>query len=208
MGYSLQGTAKTTEGSRHPDRNAQFTHIKAAAAAFLSADQPVISVDTKAKAWIGNRDRPGRTWRPGKDPIKVDCHCHLIADGQPVAVPYGVYDLATNAGWVNIGTDHDTAACAVESIRRWWHRRGRLDHPRAIRLLITADSGGSNNPRYWTWKKRPHAFAHAPASGTLIRNSLPCPTLTVRNPGSCRPGFRSVRHRLSDRWICGPGRPR
>ncbi|QCX82915.1 Rhodopirellula transposase (plasmid) [Streptomyces sp. YIM 121038] len=79
---------------------------------------------------------------------------------QPVVIPYGIYDLATNAGWVNIGTDHDTAAFAVESIRRWWRRRGRLDHPRATRLLITADSGGSNNPRYWTWKKQLHAFAH------------------------------------------------
>jgi len=158
LGYSLQGTAKTAEGTRHPDRDAQFAHLNSTAAAFLDADQPVISVDTKAKEWLGNRDRPGRTWRPGKAPIKVDCHT-LVTDDQPVVIPYGVYDLATNSGWVNVGTDHDTAEFAVESIRRWWRRRGHLDHPHATRLLITADAGGSNNPRYWTWKKRLHAFA-------------------------------------------------
>lgn len=159
MGYSLQGTAKTTEGARHPDRDAQFAHINATATAFLDDSQPVISIDTKAKEWIGNRDRPGRVWRPGKDPIKVDCHSHLFDDDQPAAIPYGVYDLATNTGWVNVGTDHDTAEFATESIRRWWRRRGRVDHPDADRLLITADAGGSNNPRYWTWKKQLHTFA-------------------------------------------------
>lgn len=159
MGYSLQGTAKTTEGARHPERDAQFAHINATAAAFHDDGQPVISVDTKAKEWIGNRDRPGRVWRPGKDPIKVDCHSHLFDDDQPTAIPYGVYDLATNTGWVNVGTDHDTAEFATESIRRWWRRHGRVDHPDADRLLITADAGGSNNPRYWTWKKQLHTFA-------------------------------------------------
>jgi hypothetical protein len=158
LGYSLQGTAKTTEGTRHPDRDAQFAHLNATAAAFLDDDQPVISIDTKAKEWLGNRDRPGRTWRPGKNPIKVDCHT-LVTSDQPVAIPYGIYDLATDNGWVNVGTDHDTAEFAVESIRRWWRHRGCLDHPRATRLLITADAGGSNNPRYWTWKKHLHAFA-------------------------------------------------
>nr|AKC91853.1 transposase [Streptomyces muensis] len=151
MGYSLQGTAKTTEGARHPDRDATAT-------AFLDSHQPVISVDTKAKEWIGNRDRPGRTWRPGKGPIKVDCHT-FVTDEMPVAIPYGIYDLATNTGWVNVGTDHDTAEFAVESIRRWWRRRGRTDHPNATRLLITADAGGSNDARRWTWKKYLHAFA-------------------------------------------------
>ena len=93
------------------------------------------SVDSKAKGWLGNRDKPGRTWRPGKDPI------------------IWIYDIATNTGWVNVGTDHDTAEFAVESVRRWWQRRGRADHPNATRLLITADAGGSNDPRRWTWKK-------------------------------------------------------
>jgi hypothetical protein len=158
LGYSLQGTAKTTEGINHPDRNAQFTHLSATVAAFLNETQPVISVDTKAKEWLGNRDRPGRTWRPGKDAIKVDCHT-FTTNGQPMAIPYGIYDIAKNTGWVNVGTDHDTAQFAVESIRRWWRRRGQADYPHATRLLITADSGGSNDPRRWTWKSNLAAFA-------------------------------------------------
>ncbi|MFD4950427.1 ISAzo13 family transposase [Streptomyces sp. NPDC058451] len=158
LGYSLQGTVKTTEGTSHPDRDAQFAHLNATATAFLDDGQPVISVDTKAKEWLGNRDRPGRTWRPGKDPIRVDCHTFTTSD-QPVAIPYGIYDIATNTGWVNVGTDHDTAEFAVESIRRWWQRRGRADHPDATRVLITADAGGSNDPRRWTWKKHLAAFA-------------------------------------------------
>jgi hypothetical protein len=158
LGYSLQGTVKTTEGAGHPDRDAQFAHLNATATAFLDDGQPVISVDTKSKEWLGSRDRPGRIWRPGKDPIKVDCHTFTTGD-QPVAIPYGIYDIATNTGWVNVGTDHDTAEFAVESIRRWWHRRGRKRHSSATRLLITADSGGSNDPRRWTWKKHLAAFA-------------------------------------------------
>ncbi|AQY20325.1 hypothetical protein T261_08443 [Streptomyces lydicus] len=158
LGYSLQGTAKTTEGASHPDRDTQFTHINATAAAFLEDNQPVISVDTKAKEWLGNRDRPGRTWRPGKNPIRVDCHTFTTSD-QPVVIPYGIYDIARNTGWVNVGTDHDTGEFAVESIRRWWQQRGRKDHPDAGRLLITADCGGSNDPRRWTWKKHLAAFA-------------------------------------------------
>jgi hypothetical protein len=158
LGYSLQGTVKTTEGAGHPDRDAQFTHLNATATAFLNDRQPVISVDAKAKEWLGNRDRPGRTWRPGKDPIKVDCYTFTTSD-QPVAIPYGIYDIANNTGWVNVGTDHDTAEFAVESIRRWWQHRGRVHHANATRLLITADAGGSNDPRRWTWKKHLAAFA-------------------------------------------------
>lgn len=158
LGYSLQGTAKTTEGISHPDRDAQFAHLNATATAFLNDTQPVISVDTKAKEWLGNRDRPGRTWRPGKDAIKVDCHTFTTND-QPMAIPYGIYDIANNTGWVNVGTDHDTAEFAVESIRRWWQHRGQADHPHATRLLITADSGGSNDPRRWTWKNNLAVFA-------------------------------------------------
>ncbi|MDH6711104.1 hypothetical protein P3T27_007856 [Kitasatospora sp. MAA19] len=158
LGYSLQGTVKTTEGASHPDRDAQFAHLNATAATFLDDRQPVISVDTKAKEWLGSRDRPGRTWRPAKDPIRVDCHTFTTSD-QPVAIPYGIYDIATNTGWVNVGTDHDTAEFAVESIRRWWRNRGQVHHPQATRLLITADAGGSNDPRRWTWKKHLAAFA-------------------------------------------------
>ncbi|WP_225802714.1 ISAzo13 family transposase, partial [Streptomyces sp. NK15101] len=133
LGYSLQGTAKTTEGASHPDRDAQFTHINATAAAFLDGGQPLISVDTKAKEWLGHRDRPGRTWRPSKNPIRVDCHTFITSD-QPVVIPYGIYDIARNTGWVNVGTDHDTGEFAVESIRRWWRQRGRDDYPDASRL--------------------------------------------------------------------------
>jgi hypothetical protein len=106
----------------------------------------VISVDTKAKEWLGNRDRPGRTWPQCKNAIKVDCHT-FTTNEQPMAIPYWIYDIANNSGWVNVGTDHDTAQFAEESIRRWWQHRGRADHPNAGRLLITADSGGSNDPR-------------------------------------------------------------
>ncbi|WSA05499.1 ISAzo13 family transposase (plasmid) [Streptomyces sp. NBC_00841] len=158
LGYSLQGTAKTHEGVGHPDRDAQFAHLNRTAAAFLNDNQPVISIDTKAKEWLGDRDRPGRTWRPSGNPIKVDCHTFITSD-QPVVIPFGIYDIAHNSGWVNVGTDHDTSEFAVESIRRWWQHRGQADHPDATRLLITADSGGSNDPRRWTWKKRLHAFA-------------------------------------------------
>lgn len=118
----------------------------------------MISVDTKAKEWLGNRDRPGRVWRPGKNPIRVDCHTFTTSD-QPVVIPYGIYDIARNTGWVNVGTDHDTGELAAESTRRWWQQRGRNDHPDALRLLITADCGGFNDPRRWTWKKHLAAFA-------------------------------------------------
>jgi hypothetical protein len=158
LGYSLHGTAKTHEGAGHPDRDAQFAHLNRTAAAFLNGNQPVISIDTKAKERPGNRDRPGRTWRAGGNPITVDCHT-FITSGQPVAIPFGIYDIAHNRGWVNAGTDHDTSEFAVESIRRWWQHRGQAGHPDATRLLITAGSGGSNDPRRWTWKKHLHAFA-------------------------------------------------
>ncbi len=158
LGYSLQGTAKTHEGVGHPERDAQFAHLNSTAAAFLEDNQPVISIDTKAKEWLGNRDRPGRTWRPGGNAVEVECHTFITRD-QPVVIPFGIYDIAHNSGWVNVGTDHDTAEFAVESVRRWWRHRGQADHPNATRLLITADSGGSNDPRRWTWKKYLHAFA-------------------------------------------------
>jgi hypothetical protein len=184
LGYGLQGTAKTSEGTGHPDRDAQFAHLNATATAFLDDHQPVISVDTKAKEWLGNRDRPGRTWRPGKDPIRVDCHTFTTND-QPVVIPYGIYDIARNTGWVNVGTDHDTAEFAVESIRRWWRHRGRADHPDATRLLITADCGGSNDPRRWTWKK--HLAALALESGLEI-------TVCHLPPGTSK--WNKIEHRM------------
>jgi transposase len=150
-GFSLQGNAKTIEGKQHPDRDAQFRYINEQARACAAAGDPVISVDTKKKEQVGEYRNAGRTWRPKGDPVKVRDHDFPGPD-QGKAIPYGVYDLAANAGWVNVGTDHDTAAFAVESIRRWWNARGSADYPGAQRLLITAGAGGSNGYRTRAWK--------------------------------------------------------
>ncbi|GLV88533.1 hypothetical protein Slala03_82220 [Streptomyces lavendulae subsp. lavendulae] len=150
-GFSLQANAKTLEGGQHPDRDAQFRYLNEQAREYRDAGQPVISVDTKKKELVGDFKNAGRQWRPAGDPVLV--HMHDFADPQlGKAVPYGIYDLAANAGWVNVGTDHDTAAFAVESIRRWWHSQGQGVYPRATRLLITADAGGSNGYRTRAWK--------------------------------------------------------
>jgi hypothetical protein len=151
LGYSLQANQKVLEGSAHPDRNAQFEHINATAREFLATGAPVISVDTKKKELIGPFKNGGRELRPKGDPEKVRVHDFIIPElGR--ANPYGVYDLANNAGWVSVGTDHDTASFAVESIRRWWLSMGQERHPGASRLLITADGGGSNGYRVRLWK--------------------------------------------------------
>jgi DNA-binding CsgD family transcriptional regulator len=157
-GFSLQGNAKTVEGKRHPDRDAQFRYINEQARAHQAAGDPVISVDTKKKELVGEFGNAGRTWRPKGDPVKVRTH-DFPDEGLGKAIPYGVYDLAANAGWVNVGTDHDTAAFAVESIRRWWHGAGKASYPRARRLLITADAGGSNGYRTRAWKAELAVFA-------------------------------------------------
>ncbi|MFF5715245.1 ISAzo13 family transposase [Streptomyces sp. NPDC012756] len=150
-GFSLQANAKTLEGGQHPDRDAQFCYLNEQAREHRDAGQPVISVDTKKKELVGDFKNAGRQWRPAGDPVLVNVHD--FADPQlGKAVPYGIYDLAANTGWVNVGTDHDTAAFAVESIRRWWHGQGRAAYPRATRLLITADAGGSNGYRTRAWK--------------------------------------------------------
>ena len=146
--YSLQANRKTKEGSSHPDRNAQFEHINAKATEFLKSGQPAISVDAKKKEQIGDYKNGGREWRPKGQPELVQMHDF----GKQKDVPYGVYDLGQNAGWVSVGTDHDTSAFAVESIRRWWSMMGREAYPDARQLLITADSGGSNGSRRRLWK--------------------------------------------------------
>jgi hypothetical protein len=150
-GFSLQGNAKTIEGAQHPDRDGQFRYISEQARAHLASGDPVISVDTKKKEQVGQYASPGRAWRPAGDPVRVRDHDFPGPD-QGKAIPYGIYDLAADAGWVNVGTDHDTAAFAAESVRRWWHGRGRADYPGARRLLITADAGGSNGYRTRAWK--------------------------------------------------------
>jgi hypothetical protein len=151
LGYSLQGNQKTIEGGTHPDRNAQFEHINEKVRAFQAKRQPVISVDTKKKELAGDFKNVGREWRRKGDPSKVRVHDFPIP-GLGKAAPYGVYDVTENVGWVSVGVDHDTAAFAVESIRRWWNLMGRPTYPDATELLITADGGGSNGSRVRLWK--------------------------------------------------------
>ena len=151
LGYSLQANRKTQEGGTHPDRNAQFEHLNAQAAAFLAAGEPVVSVDAKKKELVGDFKNPGREWQPQGVPEEVRVYDFPIK-GLGRATPYGVYDLGRNAGWVNVGMDHDTAAFAVESLRRWWNEVGRQQYPEAKRLLISADGGGSNGSRVRLWK--------------------------------------------------------
>jgi hypothetical protein len=151
MDYSLQANQKTLEGSSHPDRDAQFHHISDKIREFQAERQPVISVDTKKKELIGDFKNNGRELRPKGDPEKVRVHDFVIAQlGR--ASPYGIYDVTQNAGWVSVGMDHDTAAFAAQSIRRWWESMGLEEYPRAGKLLITADSGGSNGARVRLWK--------------------------------------------------------
>lgn len=150
-GYSLQGNRKTKEGGSHPDRNAQFEHINAQAMAFMRRGQPVISVDTKKKELVGEFKNGGREWMPQGEPDEVQVHDFLDPKlGR--AIPYGVYDIGNNQGWVSVGIDHDTAQFATAAIHRWWKKMGRSRYPRATELLITADGGGSNGSRCRLWK--------------------------------------------------------
>ncbi len=159
QGYSLQGNKKTLEGTSHPDRDAQFQFIAARAKVFQEAGQPVISVDTKKKELVGPYKNNGQTYRPKGDPVKVKSHDFMDKELGKVA-PYGVYDVKNNEAWVNIGTDHDTAAFAVESIRHWWKMMGHARYPDATQLMINADSGGSNGSRVRLWKTELQRFAN------------------------------------------------
>jgi hypothetical protein len=157
-GYSLQGNAKTVEGRQHPDRDAQFRYITTQVGAFQGAGDPVISVDAKKKELVGSFANNGAEWMPAGAPERVSVHDFADKDlGK--ATPYGIYDVTANTGWVNVGTDADTGAFAVESIRRWWHTVGHAAYPGATRLLITADSGGSNGARLRLWKTELGALA-------------------------------------------------
>jgi len=160
MDYSLQGNRKTEEGTDHPDRDAQFQYINDHVRRALAAGRPVISVDTKKKELIGNYENKGRQWRQSKSPERVQGH-DFPDPSVPRAYPYGVYDLARNKGFVNVGTDHDTGAFAVASIRGWWRFEGQRLYPRARRLLITADGGGSNGYRLRVWKLELQKLADA-----------------------------------------------
>jgi hypothetical protein len=157
LDYSLQGNAKTVEGKQHPDRDAQFRYINDQVTARLAAGQPVISVDAKKKELVGQYANKGRSWRPAGNPHRVDVHDFPGQAGK--AVPYGICDLAADAGWVSVGCDGDTAQIAVASIRRWWTMAGAAAYPQAATLTITADADGSNGYRLRLWKKELAALA-------------------------------------------------
>ncbi|MBI2833789.1 MAG: ISAzo13 family transposase [Acidobacteria bacterium] len=180
LDYRLQANRKTREGASHPDRNAQFEYINRKAHEFLRSKDPVVSVVTKKKELVGNFKNGGREWEPKGEPAPLQIHDFVRPDlGR--AIPYGVYDLGENAGWVSVGIDHDTAAFAVESLRRWWYAMGQPRYRRARRLLVTADAGGSNGPKVHPWKVelqkladeigRPIAVCHFPP-GTSKWNKI------------------------------------
>ena len=158
LGYSLQANRKTKEGASHPDRNAQFEHINAQALAFQQRGQPVISVDAKKKELVGEFKNSGREWQPKGQPELVQVH-DFPSQALGKAIPYGVYDVWANQGWVSVGTDHDTAEFAVATVRRWWEQMGAPKYPDATELLIMADGGGSNGNRSRLWKVALQQFA-------------------------------------------------
>jgi len=166
MDYSLQSNRKTEEGNDHPDRDAQFEHINKQVRQALATGRPVISVDTKKKELIGNYENEGRQWRKSKSPQKVNGH-DFPGPSVPRAYPYGIYDLTHNSGFVNVGTDHDTGAFAVASIRGWWRFEGQRLYPKVRQLLITADGGGSNGYRLRQWKMELQKLADS--TGLSIR---------------------------------------
>jgi hypothetical protein len=151
QGYTLQRTAKTLEGRQHPDRDAQFRYISQQAAAQLAAGQPVVSVDAKKKELVGGFANGGAEWQPSGQPERVNVH-DFLDPALGKAIPYGVYDLGANTGWVSVGCDHETSAFAVATLRRWWDGVGRAAYPDADRLLVCADAGGSNDYRRRLWK--------------------------------------------------------
>jgi len=184
IGYSLQANSKTREGDQHIDRDAQFRYINARATSLLIANEPVISVDTKKKELVGSFKNNGREWRPKGIPEEVKVHDFLDPKlGR--AVPYGVYDINNNVGWVSVGTDHDTACFAVNAIRRWWKMMGKRRYPQARRLMITADGGGSNGYRVRLWKTELQRLA----------NDLRLPiTVCHMPPGTSK--WNKIEHRL------------
>ena len=183
-GYSLQANRKTREGSQHVDRDAQFRYISDRVRSFQKRRQPVVSVDTKKKELVGDFKNSGREWRPKKHPEPVRVHDFLIPE-EGKAIPYGIYDLSRNEGWVTVGIDHDTASFAVNAIRRWWKVMGRPAYRRATSLLITADAGGSNGPRLRLWKWELQRFANR--TGLAI-------TVCHLPPGTSK--WNKIEHRL------------
>jgi Rhodopirellula transposase DDE domain len=184
LGYSCQANRKTREGTNHPDRDAQFTPINTTVQTAIAAGEPAISVDTKKKELVGDFKNPGRELRPKGRPEPVRVHDFALSEQGKVA-PYGVYDLAANQGWVSVGVDADTAAFAVESIRRWWYRLGQARYPEAKRLVITADCGGSNGARVRLWKRELQRFANE--TGLAV-------TVAHLRPGTSK--WNRIEHRL------------
>ena len=186
LGYSLQGNVKTREGRQHLDRDAQFRYIAETVTRAQRRGQPAISVDTKKKELVGDFKNGGRTWRRKGEPDRVRVHDFLIRDpGHGRAIPYGVYDLRRDEGWVSVGIDQDTASFAVNAIRRWWQHMGRRAYPRARSLVITADAGGSNGPRVRLWKWELQRFANR--TGLAI-------TVCHFPPGTSK--WNKIEHRL------------
>ena len=184
LGYSLQANRKTTEGASHPDRDAQFRYINDLVERFHRNKNPAVSVDTKKKTLVGNFKNPGRNWRPKGNPEPVRVHDFIVPE-QGKAIPYGVYDLQRNEGWVTVGVDHDTGSFAVNAVRRWWKLMGRPAYGQSTSLLITADAGGSNGARLRLWKWELQRFADR--SGLSI-------TVCHFPPGTSK--WNKIEHRL------------
>ncbi len=184
LGYSCQANRETREGSAHPDRDGQFAHINATVRAAIAAGEPAISVDTKKKELVDDFKNPGRELRPKGQPEPVRVH-DFEPPGLGKVAPYGVYDIAANAGWVSVGVDADTAAFAVASVRRWWDRLGRARYPEARRLVITADCGGGNGARVRLWKRELQRFANETGLAVTVAH-LP--------PGTSK--WNRIEHRL------------
>lgn len=184
IGYSLQGNSKTLAGTKHPDRDAQFRYLNEQIKAFLVQGLPVVSVDTKKKELVGQFKNPGQEWQPQKQPILVNVHDFPDPElGK--AIPYGIYDLGRNTGWVSVGQDHDTASFAVASLHRWWQVVGRSTYARAKQLLLSADSGGSNGYRVRLWKVELQQFADTTGMDVTVCH-LP--------PGTSK--WNKIEHRL------------
>ena len=183
QGYSLQANVKTKEGAQHPDRDAQFRYLNEQARQFRDAGLPVVSVDCKKKELIGEFKNGGREWQPKGEPVPVNIHDFVTEQGK--AIPYGIYDIERNVGWVNVGQDHETATFAVESLRRWWRGDGVLAYPDADQLLICADGGGSNGYRVRAWKHELWRFAQE--AGLAI-------TVCHLPPGTSK--WNKIEHRL------------
>lgn len=174
LGYSLQSNQKALEGTRSEERNAQFEYINATIKAFQKDNQPVISIDTKKKELVGNFKNAGQEWRLKGNPQQVNVHDFAEAGERNKAIPYGVYDVTWNSGWVRVGVDHDTAEFAVESIKKWWLKMGSSTYPTAQKLMITADSGGSNSSRGLLWKSELQKLSDSIGLEITVCHLPPC----------------------------------